>query len=65
MKKHLGILLLAIFALSLSALFLFAGFNVPTHPSSANWLRFGVINLGIFGLLAWRYYFLRPSKRGT
>ncbi|WP_137808284.1 hypothetical protein [Pseudomonas sp. G(2018)] len=64
MKKHLGILLLAILALLLSALFLFAGFNVPTHPSNANWLRFGV-NLGIFGLLAWRYYFLRSSKRGT
>ncbi|MHC5208805.1 hypothetical protein [Pseudomonas chlororaphis] len=64
MKKHLAILLLAILALLFSALFLLAGFNVPTHPSSTNWLRFGVINLGIFGLLAWRYHFLRSSKRG-
>ena len=65
MKKNLGILLLAILALLLSALFLFAGVNVPAHPSSANWLRFGVINLGIFVLLAWRYHLLKSSKRGT
>lgn len=65
MSKHLGILLLAILALLVSALFLFAGFNVPTHSSSANWLRFGAINLGIFGLLVWRYYSLRSYKRGT
>ena len=65
MNKPISILLLAILALSLSAVFLFAGFNVPTHPSSTNWLRFGAINLAIFALLAWRFYFLKFSKRGT
>ncbi|NWC90001.1 hypothetical protein [Pseudomonas reactans] len=65
MNKHLSTLLLAALALLLGAMFLFAGLNAPSHPSSANWLGLGAINLAIFGLLAWRFHFLRESKRTT
>ncbi|MNJ34114.1 hypothetical protein D3C77_288130 [compost metagenome] len=65
MNKHVGILLLTIFALLLSAVFLYAGLSVPSHPARSNWLLFGVINMAIFALLAWRMYCFKRSSRGT